>query len=254
MPDRPPPRIVDRITASPRWRSVEYRRVVGSTNTVVAERAAGGEEAGLVVVAERQTAGRGRRDRSWFDQPGGSLAVTALVRAPDCATLGTLAAGLAVVDAAAAQGADTALKWPNDVLTPDDRKCAGVLLETAAGGLLAVGIGINVDWRQRSAEVDPAWGSLAESRDGDIDRWVLLADLLRSLDDHLNQAEVRPDALLETYRARCSTLGRDVRVELSEGVLVGTAEDVAEDGALVVRTGRRTVTVHAGDVHHLRPA
>lgn len=254
MADRPPPEIVDRITASPRWRQVEYEPVVGSTNTIVAERAAAGEQPGLVVVAERQTAGRGRRDRSWSDQARGSLAVTTLVRAPDRATLVTLAAGLAVGDAAAAQGIDTTLKWPNDALTPDDRKCAGVLIETVTGGLLAVGIGINVDWRQRSDHVDPSWGSLAESLGADVDRWVLLADLLRALDGHLGQADARPDRLVETYRGRCSTLGREVRVELSDGVLTGTAEDVAEDGALLVRTGERTVTVHAGDVHHVRPA
>lgn len=226
--------------------------MVGSTNTIVADRAASGEPPGLVVAAERQTAGRGRVDRTWVDQPGGSLAVTALIAAPGRPTLVPLAAGLAVADAAAAQGVATQLKWPNDVLTVDGRKCSGILVETVGGGSLAVGIGVNVDWRQRSADVDPSWGSLAEGRGGDVDRWELLRDLLRSLDGHLTQVEETPDDLLAVYRGRCVTLGREVRVELSEGVVVGTAEDVVADGALVVRSGDATVTIHAGDVHHVR--
>lgn len=250
MPDRPPPRIVDRITASPRWRSVEYRRVVGSTNTVVAERAAGGEAPGLVVVAERQTAGRGRRDRSWFDQPGGSLAVTALIEPPDPATLAPIAAGLAVVDAAAAQGVGSTLKWPNDVLV-DQRKASGILVETVAGGLLAVGIGVNVDWRDRDRQVEDSWGSLAEGTGHAIDRWQVLADLLRALDGHLGQD---PEALVSTYRGRCATLGRDVRVELAGGVIEGVAADIGVDGSLHVHTDDGVIEVQAGDVHHLRPA
>lgn len=249
---RPPPVIVDRITASPRWRSVDHRDVVDSTNTVVADLAADGEEPGLVVVADHQTAGRGRLDRSWLDQPGGSLAVTALVAAPDTPTLVALAAGLAVVDAAAAQGVSTSLKWPNDVLTADGRKCSGVLIETVGAGHLAVGIGVNVDWRRRGADLDPSWGSLAEASGGDVDRWRVLADLLHALDGHLTRIEDDPGQLLDAYRRRCVTLGQDVRVDLAEGVVDGTAEDVAEDGSLVVRTGGGTVAVHAGDVHHVR--
>lgn len=253
MSDRPPPDVLEAITASGRWRRVEYEPVVGSTNTVVTERAADGDEPGLVVVASQQTAGRGRLERSWRDQPDGSLAVTALVGAPARPTLVPLAAGLSVRDAAAAQGVDADLKWPNDALTPDGRKCAGVLIETVARGHLAVGIGVNVDWRQRTADVHPSWGSLAEHLGDDVDRWRLLADLLAALDDHLDLVETAPDRVLDAYRAHCTTLGREVLVELSEGVITGIADGVADDGALLVLTGERTVPVHAGDVHHVRP-
>lgn len=254
MPDHPPDQIIDRITASPRWRRVEYEPVVGSTNTIVAERATQGAASGLVVAADHQTAGRGRLDRSWVDQPGGSLAVTALVARPPRSTLVPLAAGMAVSDAAAEQGVHTALKWPNDVLTGDERKCAGVLVETVAEEQLAIGIGVNVDWRHRTGEVDPSWGSLAEEVDADVDRWRLLADLLHALDEHLGRIEGEPDRFLDVYRSRCLTLGRDVSVELSDGVLDGTVVDVSDDGALLVQTGERTVPVRAGDVHHVRPA
>lgn len=250
MVDALPPEIVARITASPRWREVAFEPVVDSTNTEARRRAEAGDAPGLVVVAERQTAGRGRLDRSWLDQPGGSLAVTALVEPPDPATLAPIAAGLAVVDAAAAQGVEATLKWPNDVLV-DQRKASGILVETVAAGLLAVGIGVNVDWRDRDGRVDEAWGSLAEGAGHDIDRWRVLADLLRALDGHLGQD---PDALVGTYRGRCATLGRDVRVELASGVIEGVAADVGADGSLRVRTVDGVVEVQAGDVHHLRPA
>lgn len=233
---------------------VDHRPVVDSTNTVVAALAGAGEPPGLVVVADHQTAGRGRLDRSWRDQAGGSLAVTALVETPSRPTLVPLATGLAVVDAAAAQGVRTALKWPNDVLADDGRKCSGVLIETVPGGQLAVGIGINVDWRERSRDLDPDWGSLAESLGKAVDRWRVLADLLRSLDGHLGRIDADPDGLLRAYRTNCRTLGHEVRVEVADGVLVGVADDVAEDGSLLVRTDDRTVPVHAGDVHHVRPA
>lgn len=248
MVDALPPEIVERITASPRWRQVDFRPVVDSTNTVVRRRADEGERPGLVVVAERQTAGRGRLDRSWVDQPGGSLAVTALIGEPDPPTLAAIAAGLAVVDAAAAQGVDTALKWPNDVLA-DGRKCGGILVESTGGGNLAVGIGVNVDWRERADDADRAWGSLAEAARHDVDRWQLLADLLRALDGHLGQDA---GALIDGYRRWCTTVGREVRVELPDRELVGVAEDVGDDGSLHLRTADGTVEVRAGDVHHIR--
>lgn len=249
MTDALPPQIVDRITASPRWREVDFRAVVDSTNTIVRRRAESGERPGLVVVAERQTSGRGRLDRSWLDQPDGSLAVTALVEAPDPPSLAAVAAGLAVVDAAAAQGVNAALKWPNDVLA-DGRKTGGILVESVAGGSLAIGIGVNVDWRQRTDEVDPSWGSLAEAAGHDIDRWRLLADLLRALDGHLAQ---EPDALIDVYRGRCTTVGREVRVQLPDREIVGTAEDIGRDGSLLVRAHDGLTTVRAGDVRHVRP-
>lgn len=235
-----------------RWSAFEHLVETTSTNDLVAARARAGAPSGLVVMADRQRAGRGRAGRRWEDAPGGSLLVSCLVDPPPQPTLASLAAGLSVTDAASRVGVGNGLKWPNDVLV-DGRKCAGVLIEVVQRRLV-IGLGINVDWRGRARSGEAAtWASLAEVAESDIDRFDVLADLLVALDRRLIQAEHEPDRLLDAYRRRCTTLGREVRVIVPGGVLVGTAEDVDSTGALQLRCGQRSVTVTVGDVEHLRP-
>jgi BirA family transcriptional regulator, biotin operon repressor / biotin---[acetyl-CoA-carboxylase] ligase len=233
-----------------RWRLIEHHDEVGSTNEIVADRARLGEPDGLVVVADHQTRGRGRLDRTWEDAPGRSLLMSALVGgAFPRPTLVPLAVGVAVADALVELGAQPALKWPNDVLVAEG-KCGGILVERV-DELVVIGIGMNVDWRGVDRR-DAAWISLAEVLDRDVDRWDLLAQVLRSLDQAVGEAQEVPDLLLDRYRRVCSTLDQDVRVETSDGVLAGVAEGIDDDGALLLRTGERSVRVHAGDVTHVR--
>ena len=154
----PDPRLARLVAASRRWRKIEHLEVTDSTNSVAAAGARSGSPAGLVVVADHQTAGRGRFGRRWEDRPGGSLLMSCLVDMPPRPTLVPLAAGLSVADVVTRAGPDPELKWPNDVLIAG-RKCAGVLVEVCSP-LLVVGIGVNIDWR---GEVPPeSWTSLAE--------------------------------------------------------------------------------------------
>lgn len=240
------------------WHTIEVLEEVGSTNDVLAERAAGAAPAGLVVVADRQTAGRGRRGRPWEDvEPHRSLLVSTLLDAPARgATLVPLAAGVAVADAIRRTGVGARLKWPNDVLAAVDgelRKCAGILVERHDRHLV-VGMGVNVDWRGVPREGErTSWGSVAEALQGDVDRWGLLADVLRALEAWVRDVAGDPVRLLATYRARCTTLDRDVEVTLPSGeLLTGRAVDVAPDGALLLDTPSGRATVAAGDVVHLR--
>lgn len=228
-----------------RWTAREHLAETPSTNAVALARAREGAPSGLVVTTDHQTAGRGRLGRRWLDLPAGaSLPVSVLVDAPRRPTLVPLAAGLAVVDAV---GRGAGLKWPNDVLV-GGRKVCGILVESAPDGRLVVGTGVNVDWRGVVRDGD--WTSLAEVDGADVDRGDLLDRLLDGLDARL---DLDPDRLLDDYRRVCVTLGREVRVELPSGVLVGVAEDVDGSGALRLRTGEGAVTVRAGDVEHLRP-
>lgn len=249
------------VAASSRWTTLEHHGEVTSTNDVVRGRHGSGSATGLVVVADRQVAGRGRRGRVWEDRPGGSLLVSFALAAPVAgpATLVPLAAGLAVVDAVAARGVTARLKWPNDVLaggTPerDGRKCAGILVERheppERGAVLVVGVGVDVDWRDAPSA---AWTSLAECTGGAVDRWTVLADLVAALDTHLDDLETHPSRLLDRYRAVSATLGRRVEVATASERFTGLATDVTATGALVVALAdgrRRTVT--AGDLGHLR--
>ena len=254
--DRPPlrPLALQRALAPDGWR-LEVLQEAGSTNAVVGERARAGERAGLVVVAEAQTAGRGRLDRSWVSPPRAGLTFSVLLR-PDLPPVRwpwlPLWTGLAVADALRARvEVDTELKWPNDVVLGRGageqlagRKVCGVLAEVPETGALVVGIGLNVTTTQEELPHEQATSlRLAGARTTDRD--TVLRAVLRSLSSVLAD----PDAATAAYRERCGTLGRRVRVELPAGRAVeGLAEAVDDDGRLVVDGTPYGV----GDVVHLR--
>jgi BirA family transcriptional regulator, biotin operon repressor / biotin---[acetyl-CoA-carboxylase] ligase len=256
------PRVTALLEGPALWHRVDHHAEVGSTNDVALEQARAGVPAGLVVVADRQSRGRGRSGRDWEDRHthagAGSLLCTAVIRDP--ATGGglvPLAAGLAVADAVRRQGARPRLKWPNDVLIDGD-KCAGILVERHAvgdGHVLLVGMGINTDWRgvERSDE-QAAWISVAEKTGRDVDRGALLVDLLRGLATWVQSLQTDPLRLLVTYRDASETIDRDVRVSFPDGdQLTGRAVDLDREGRLVVETPQGAVAVNAGDIEHLRP-
>lgn len=255
----------------------------GSTNADLLRAAAEGAPEGSVLVADLQTSGRGRRDRTWTAPAGSSLLVSVLLRprfALERVPLLGLAMGVAAVDACAAvAGVDLRLKWPNDVVAVDplgdgrDRKVAGILGESALGGgpggdgagergegpevAVVVGMGLNVSWPDElPAELASTATSLRHLCGREIDRDVLLDEVLRGLEPLYRGFDTRDGAtvLLDRYRARSATLGREVRVELAEGELLGRATAVDDEGHLLVEDddGRRTV-VSVGDVVHLRP-
>ena len=217
------------MTALPgsRFSDVRWFGEVDSTNRVAADLVRAGAAHGLVVGADHQTAGRGRRGRGWESRPGSSLLVSVVLR--PVPPLVTLAAGVAAAEACrAVAGVAARLKWPNDVLS-DEGKLGGILSEQV-GDAAVVGLGLNLGWApEGGACLGPA-----------VDRDALLAAYLSALDD--------PGDVLARYRALCSTLGRRVRVELQGTTVEGRADDVDDQGRLVV-DGR---IIAAGDVVHLR--
>lgn len=272
--DRPPlnERALNRALARPGglWRRIEVVAETGSTNADLAARARGGAEEGLVLVAEAQTAGRGRLDRTWTAPPRSGLAFSVLLRptAP-VARLGwlPLMAGVAVVDAlrgfAEVEGItrggmrDAALKWPNDVLI-GDRKLAGILAELV-GEAVVLGIGLNVSLRADELPVPTATSLALE--DAPADRDPVLRAILRELAVRYAEFEREGEkaTLRESYKAVCATLGRRVRVELpggaaatEEGFLIGEAVDIDETGRLIVRAADGEHALSAGDVVHVR--
>lgn len=210
-----------------RFSDVRWFEEVDSTNRVAAELARSGAADGLVVGADHQIAGRGRRGRTWESRPGTSLLVSVVLR--PVPALVTLAAGVAAAEACeSVAGMPIHLKWPNDVLCAEG-KLGGILSELV-GDAVVVGLGVNLSW------APPGAARLAS----DVDRDGLLAAWLSGLDE--------PSDVLARYRARCSTLGRRVRVELPGERVEGTAGDIDAQGRLVV-DGR---VISAGDVVHLR--
>ncbi|CAA9369197.1 MAG: Biotin--protein ligase(EC (EC (EC [uncultured Nocardioides sp.] len=237
---------------------MEVVGATGSTNADVAARARDGEEPGLVLVTEHQTAGRGRLDRAWETPARSSLTFSVLLRPhvpPSAWTWLPLLTGYAVQAALADRLPDIALKWPNDVLV-DDRKVAGILVErveTPSGPVAVVGTGINVDQTLDELPVASATSVVLESGES-VDRTELLGMVLGSL--HGLQGLLDDvDALRTAYADVCSTLGRTVDVHLPSGeVRRGEALHLDAVGALVVSTEEGTFTVAAGDVVHVRPA
>lgn len=240
------------------WREVRVVPTTGSTNADLAVLAGAAEPGGLVLVAEEQTAGRGRLARGWQAPPRSGLTFSVLLR-PDVdptrwAWL-PLLAGLAAAEAVSRLGeVDVRLKWPNDLVV-DDRKLAGILAERV-GDAVVVGMGLNVSLRADERPV-PAATSLALEDAACTDRDPLLRAVLRRLAERLadwTEARGDPEAGLRAdYSARCATLGRPVRVEVPGGSAVeGEAVGVDAEGRLVVRGAAGDLALAAGDVVHLR--
>lgn len=238
------------------WRP-EIVESAGSTNALVAERAREGEEAGLVLVTEHQTAGRGRLDRQWETPARVALTFSVLLR-PDLPPVSwpwiPLMTGYAVHTALADRVPEASLKWPNDVMV-GDHKIAGILVErveTPVGPAAVVGVGINVN--QTGAELPPQGTSLHEELGEEFDRTELLVQVLTCLHT-LAPLTSTPEQLRPAYADVCGTLGRTVDVHLPGGEVVrGEALDLDQHGALVVGTDRGALSVSAGDVVHVRPA
>jgi BirA family biotin operon repressor/biotin-[acetyl-CoA-carboxylase] ligase len=266
--DRPPLRAEPLRRALVRpgalWTAIEVRAETGSTNADVAEAARAGAAEGLVIVAERQTAGRGRQGRQWASPARAGLMFSVLLRPPPDTPISRygwlpLLAGVALAESVRRLGTvDAGLKWPNDLLI-DGRKCAGILAETVPDAGVVVGIGLNVTLREHELPV-PEATSLVLAGSACTDRDPLLRAVLRELADWYERwREVHGDAeasgLRDAYRLHCGTLGQRVGVALPGGtVLSGEASDVDGDGRLVVTDpAGGSTAVSAGDVRHLRP-
>jgi BirA family biotin operon repressor/biotin-[acetyl-CoA-carboxylase] ligase len=209
-----------------RFTDVRWFAELDSTNRLAADLARAGAADGVVVGADHQTAGRGRRGRTWESRPGASLLVSVVLRpAP---ALVTLAAGVAAAEACeTVAGVEVGLKWPNDLLVAG-AKVGGILSELVAGAAV-VGLGVNLSWAPAGAAELGA----------EVYRDALLDAYLAGLD--------APGDVLTRYRDRCTTLGRRVRAEVPGGTIEGIATAVDDHGRLLV--GGRTIA--AGDVLHL---
>jgi BirA family biotin operon repressor/biotin-[acetyl-CoA-carboxylase] ligase len=222
---------------------------------------------GLAVVADLQTAGRGRRGRTWISPAGANLLFSAALRpsiAPRMAGLLGLAAALAVRDAAAliAPDAGLAVRWPNDLVDRHGRKVAGLLVETAleSGELTeaVIGIGVNVNWQpdDMPAEIATSTTSLAALVGSPVDRVVLLRRILDALDAEMAALE-RGETPVARIRAHSWLDGRQVEVDTGDASIVGVAAGIGDDGSLLLDAGVGRLALSVGEVarvHEAMPA
>lgn len=249
-----------------------------STNDLAGALAERGAREGCAVIAEAQSAGRGRHGRAWSSPPGAGLYLSTILRPPTHAlSLLTIAAGVAVAEAVqAATGLDPRLKWPNDVYIGDG-KLAGVLAEAGSmddgdddsangqGGAdlersgadlhgprlkyVVLGIGINIMPAAHPPDVAVRATSIEGELGRSIDRGLLLTECLVSLSARYEELrEKRTEGVLTAWRARSAdTLGRTIEWDAG-GARRGVAEGIDDEGALLVRTEQGVERIISGEV------
>ncbi len=212
------------------------RESVGSTNDEIRTLANAGAPDGLVLLAESQIAGRGRRGAVWFSA-GGSLAFSILVRPREPKALWprlALAAGVAVAEAIDSYGLQAGIKWPNDVWI-GQRKVAGILVEAGAD-FAVVGIGLNVNIADFPAAVSQIATSLQVEGSRTFSRAEVLGQIIQRFNERRQQIETDFAAIISAVQCRCVLRGRRVSLTAASGPRVGTVEGIATGGELLLRT------------------
>lgn len=263
-----------RLTTRSLGRSLHLFDEIASTNDAALTLASAKAADGTAVLAERQTAGKGRSGRRWDSPPHLNIYCSVILntfqfsRNPSWMPLVTgLALSEAIQESCAVR---LALKWPNDLLCRG-KKIGGVLCESSSQGqenlTCVVGFGINVNGQGEDFpdELRSSATSLHQETQKFFDRNALVADVFNRLENWYHAVESGQfERIRQSYTEACATLGRDVRVSCMDGTTIqGTALSVGQDGALLVSTGRRgrpfeaqggtrVVEIRAADVQHLR--
>jgi len=268
-----PPLTRDTIhsTLSTTWlgRRIELFDCLPSTNREAVQLAQAEVEHGTVVVADSQTAGRGRLSRSWFSPPGANLYCSIILRSarpPEHLTewlswlplISALAAAEAIEQVSSIQ---VSVKWPNDLLI-SERKVGGILCESGTGmrsdpfQIIGIGINVNLDHDDWPSDLRDSATSIWQERKIVVDRNRLLAQLLLELEQCLDELVIHgTDRIALAYYQRCSTIGHTVRATLGNGdIVVGLAEGIGQDGSLRVLPQATQPGSGTPEVVHLRVA
>ena len=241
---------------------VKIFQELDSTNEEAKRQIIDGNKHDLLIISSRQTAGRGRLTRSWFSPVGGlyfSLVLKPLLGS-QFAPLTSFLSGCAVAKGLQSHGIDNIrLKWPNDILVMED-KVAGILNELVTvdptNPRIIIGIGVNQNIRRNDFPVEliDRSTSVQHILGLETSHESLLCSIINEIDRLIGIVETENSfiSILSSWKALSSTLGRNVRIDDGMHVFTGYAEDILDDGSLVVvtETGKETVTM--GDVTHLR--
>ncbi len=225
-----------------------------STNDELRVLAEQGAKEGLILLAENQFAGRGRRGAAWFSPSGESLAFSILLRPQAPKALWprlALASGLALAEAFEKMGVEALIKWPNDVLI-QQRKLAGILVESGKDFVI-VGIGINVSTLEFPAEVASIATSLQRAAGRPFLREDVLASVIHQLSHRCAQIGNHFDEVLNGVRMRCALTGQHVSLLTSSGPKTGWIDGISPGGELILRTTHGVETLMQADEIRLMP-
>lgn len=237
-------------------RRIVYDEQIGSTNDAAKQLAEAGEPEGTLVLADEQTAGRGRFARTWVAPPRSSILLSLILRpalAPAHAPRITMAIALGACDAIHNEtGLDAQIKWSNDILL-NGKKCAGILAESGMVGdqleYVIVGLGVNVNFAAAAVEgIPPDATTIADELGKALPRARLVQAILRAIEKYYWRLRAGQNLRAE-FAERLTTLGQALQAQTPGGIETGVAENVDDDGALLLRRADGSlVRLVAGEV------
>lgn len=235
-------------------RNFIYCDEVDSTNSVLLTSKEFNRD-GTVLLAEYQSKGRGRKNRTWVSNAGQNLTFSILLKSDlkeKKVNLINLGSALSVAQSIEnLYQLDVELKWPNDVLV-NKKKIAGILIESSSKGnkinKLVVGIGINVNQPNFPGKFDIQPTSIRKEFKSIVSREKLLSEVLNNFENILMQIKNEPNKILNDWRNRCKMIGEKVKIVLDDKIKMGIFEDIDENGFLILKTGDIIEKIHYGDV------
>ena len=237
-------------------RNFIYLDEVDSTNSFLLDKINNICDDGSVVLTEKQTKGRGRKNRVWYSEKGLNLNFSILITNKyffgKYFNLLNLGVSLAVANSIEKLFfVKTNVKWPNDVLI-NGKKTAGILLEANSQGSkierLVIGIGVNVNQRSFNGDFNFLPTSIKIETKGNIEREKLLAEILNNFENMLLKIISKPKSILEDWRNKCSSIGKRITVDQDEKILTGIFENIDDNGFLLLRIKDKIKKIHFGDV------
>lgn len=237
-------------------RNFIYADEVSSTNTLLMDKKSGYNVNGTVMLAEKQTKGKGRKDRVWQSEPNSNLTFSILLTKEELLfkkpNLINFAAALSIANSIEnLYQLKTELKWPNDVLI-DGKKISGILLESASQGStierLVIGIGINVNQNSLQGIFNYPPSSIRIELGRIVEREKLLAEFLNNFEALLEKIKNDKGDIIEDWKAKCRMIGEKISIIENEKEKFGIFYDVDEEGFLILKTKDGLEKIHFGDV------
>jgi len=250
---------IEKALVGTRFKEFKHIEETGSTNVDLVLRASEAPD-DLILVSDHQTAGKGRLGREWNSPKGLNLLCSFLLTSKwtkNKNPLVTSSLALGVVKYLSTIDVFALVKWPNDIVIPErkGKKISGILAEQVEGDIerIVVGMGLNISWPSSSGEGPPDAISL-KMLDVTLDRWTVLAGIIENFEKQLKRLEQSNGSvtLRQDHVANSATIGNQVRVETANNIIVGSAEDITEEGLLVVNDGNQDLYISVGDVVNLR--
>jgi len=237
-------------------RNFIYSEEVESTNSFLLNKSNKFNSEGTILLAEKQSKGRGRKERVWYSAKGQNLTFSILLTSKKYFgkkfNLLNFATSLSVAFALENLfQLKTELKWPNDVLV-NGKKICGILLESTSQGnkieRVVIGIGLNVNQAlfQGNFNLEPT--SVKLELGESVDREKLLAELLNTFEEILQKMESKPDEIMKDWKDRCNLIGEKISVTEEGNTKYGIFEDLDEEGFLLLKTKNKIEKIHFGDV------